>query len=100
MTNDSEARDRAGRALYEQGQAMLPGLGQPPAPGWEELDESVRERWRRNAAGQAVVTGPTAPQAIPSPTHGAEHGTPPDSVPAQQESDADPLSAQSPRTRH
>ncbi|MGW9551934.1 hypothetical protein ACWG8W_12865 [Citricoccus zhacaiensis] len=43
------ARNDAGRALYEQRARWLPGLNQPPAPSWEELDESVRERWRENA---------------------------------------------------
>ncbi|XKH56883.1 hypothetical protein LG293_01630 [Citricoccus nitrophenolicus] len=45
------ARNDAGRTLYEQRARCLPGLDQPPAPSWDELDESVRERWRGNANG-------------------------------------------------
>ncbi|REE03737.1 hypothetical protein C8E99_1554 [Citricoccus muralis] len=43
------ARNHAGRTLYEQRARWLPGLDQPPAPSWDDLDESVRERWRENA---------------------------------------------------
>jgi hypothetical protein len=37
---------------------MLPGLGQPPAPAWEDLDEAVRERWRVNAERSAPLRRP------------------------------------------
>ncbi|VXB66368.1 conserved hypothetical protein [Citricoccus sp. K5] len=42
-------RNGAGRTLYEQRARWLPGLDQPPAPSWDDLDESVRERWCENA---------------------------------------------------
>jgi hypothetical protein len=48
--------DRAGRALYMQRAALLPGLGQPAAPAWQDLGESVRRRWRGHAA-QDLMTG-------------------------------------------
>ena len=48
--------DPAGRAVYEQRAALLPGLGQPSAPAWQDLDESVRRRWRGHAA-QDLMTG-------------------------------------------
>ena len=35
-----------GRVLYEERQALLPGLWMPPGPDWEELSEEDRERWR------------------------------------------------------
>ncbi|MFC0249989.1 hypothetical protein ACFFIO_15885 [Citricoccus parietis] len=43
------ARNDPGRTLYEQRAQWLPGLVQPPAPSWDDLDESVRERWRGDA---------------------------------------------------
>lgn len=46
--------DDAGRALYEQRAALLPGLAQGPAPDWQELDESVRGRWRGYAAASLM----------------------------------------------
>jgi hypothetical protein len=48
--------DRAGQVLYERRAACLPGLGQPAAPAWRELEESVRGRWRAYA-GNVLVNG-------------------------------------------
>ena len=42
----------AGRLLYEERAALLPGLWMPPAPAWEELSEEERERWRGYAAAE------------------------------------------------
>lgn len=53
-TTERVSGDEAGRALYEQRAALLPGLAQAPAPGWQDLDESVRGRWRGHAAASLV----------------------------------------------
>lgn len=42
----------AGRLLYEERLALLPGLWMSPAPAWEELSEEDRERWRGYAAAE------------------------------------------------
>lgn len=39
----------AGKALYEERMKLLPGLWMQPAPPWEDLPESTRERWQRTA---------------------------------------------------
>lgn len=46
---DAEATD-AGRKLYEERMAFLPGLWMPEAPPWEDLSEEDRQRWIRTAA--------------------------------------------------
>jgi hypothetical protein len=55
VTHDPVTRDEAGRALYAERSTLLPGLGHPPALPWAELDETVRERWRRQAEASAPV---------------------------------------------
>lgn len=60
VTSEANPQDRAGRVLYEERMRMLPGLAQPPAPDWEELDESTRERWRGYAEESDLGKGPTA----------------------------------------
>ena len=60
MYRPTNPRDKAGRVLYEERMRMLPGLVQPPAPDWEELDESTRERWRGYAEESDPGRGPTA----------------------------------------
>jgi len=55
VTHDPVSRDEAGRALYAERSTLLPGLGHPPALPWAELDETVRERWRRQAEASAPV---------------------------------------------
>jgi hypothetical protein len=47
--------EHEGRALYEQCASLLPGLAQPMAPAWQELDESVRGRWCDYAARTLVA---------------------------------------------
>lgn len=42
--------DQSGRDLYERRGALLAFLGQSPPVAWEDLEESVRERWRGHAA--------------------------------------------------
>jgi hypothetical protein len=46
---------RTGRALSEQRAALLPGLDQPPAPAWQDLDEGVRRRWCGHAAHELMA---------------------------------------------
>ena len=60
MHRPTNPRDKAGRVLYEERMRMLPGLVQPPALDWEELDESTRERWRGHAEGSGLGKGATA----------------------------------------
>ena len=59
-SRDANPQDKAGRVLYEERMRVLPGLFQPPAPDWEELDESTRERWRGYAEDSDPGRGPTA----------------------------------------
>lgn len=58
-SRDAKPQDKAGRVLYEKRMRVLPGLFQPPAPDWEELDESTRERWRGYAEESDPGRGPT-----------------------------------------
>lgn len=53
-TAERQLEDESGRALYEQRATLLSGLAQAPAPAWQELDESVRGRWRGYAAASLV----------------------------------------------
>ncbi|GAA1669721.1 hypothetical protein GCM10010977_11220 [Citricoccus zhacaiensis] len=64
MTIDLAAREQAGRALYEQRMALLPGLGQPPAPAWEDLSDGERERWCRHTDGPVPGLGPTRTRPV------------------------------------
>ncbi|WP_153297134.1 hypothetical protein [Arthrobacter yangruifuii] len=45
---DADAME-AGRTLYEERMAFLPGLWMPEAPDWEDLSEEDRHRWIRTA---------------------------------------------------
>ncbi|WP_147301242.1 hypothetical protein LG293_07435 [Citricoccus nitrophenolicus] len=64
MTIDLSARMQAGHALYEQRMALLPGLGQPPAPAWEDLSDGERERWCRHADGPEPGPSPTRARPV------------------------------------
>jgi hypothetical protein len=76
VSSDGRARDRAGQALYEEGQSMLPGLGQPPAPAWKDLEPEVRERWRVNADRAAPLRGPDAGRPTPPLAGSSRAGAP------------------------
>ncbi|MFC0249639.1 hypothetical protein ACFFIO_14130 [Citricoccus parietis] len=67
MTIDFAAREQAGRALYEQRMSLLPGLGQPPAPAWEDLSDGERERWCRHTDGPVPGPGPTRTRPVTRP---------------------------------
>lgn len=42
-----------GKVLYEERLALLPGLWMNPAPPWEDLSETDRDRWRGYATAAA-----------------------------------------------
>ncbi|WP_146364007.1 hypothetical protein [Arthrobacter yangruifuii] len=57
---DADAME-AGRTLYEERMAFLPGLWMPEAPAWEDLSEEDRHRWIRTALELEAGSGTDYP---------------------------------------